>query len=215
MTTSGRSADRRRKILDAAAQVIAERGFGETRLADVAEAAEVSAPLLVYHFSTREKLLIEALRFTEDCFYTEISAHLDGLSTAHDKLAELVLICCSPERSVGLPQGWALWFDLWSQALRNPQAATDRSELDVRWRAVVREIVVAGQRAGEFAADADPDRFTHLLTAVLDGLGVQIALGDQTITPALALEVAAGCCATHLKAEFHFDNDVLTRLTNS
>ncbi len=215
MTTSGRSADRRRKILDAAARVIAERGFGETRLADVAEAADVSAPLLVYHFETREKLLIEALRFTEDCFYTEISTHLDGLSTAHDKLAELVLICCSPERSIGLPQGWALWFDLWSQALRNPQAATDRSELDARWRGVVREIVVSGQHAGEFAADADPDRFTHLLTALLDGFGVQIALGDQTVTPTLALEVAAGCCATHLKAEFHFDNDAFSSLTDS
>ncbi|RNI21321.1 TetR family transcriptional regulator C-terminal domain-containing protein [Flexivirga caeni] len=213
MTATERSADRRRRILRAAAQVIAERGFGETRLSDVAEAADVSAPLLVYYFSTREKLLIEALRFTEDCFYTEISEHLDRLSTAHDKLAELVLICCSPERSIGLPQGWALWFDLWSQALRNPQAANDRSELDTRWRGVVREIVIEGQQTGEFATTADPDRFTHLLTAVLDGLGVQVALSDATVTPTLALHVAAECCALHLKTEFQFDNDPFGTLT--
>ena len=58
----GRPADRRAHLLDAAAVAFSERGFHGTRLADVAEAADVSAPALYRHFTNKSDLLGAVVR---------------------------------------------------------------------------------------------------------------------------------------------------------
>ena len=59
----------------------------------------------------------------------------------------------------------------------------------------IRSIVLAGQEAGEFAP-VDADDFTITLSAVLDGLAVQIALDDPAVPPQrtydFAMRFAAG-----------------------
>lgn len=192
---------RRVQLLEAAARVIAERGFAETRLADVADAADLSAPLIVYYFGTRERLLIDALRYTEDRFYEVVSARLEGVQSPGEQLRELLMICCSPEPPMGLPQGWALWFELWSQSVRVPEAARNRAELDSRWHQTVLRIVRAGQAAGEFSGEVDADLFTRILTALLDGLSVPITLEDEAVTPEAALRLASELCSRFLAWE--------------
>ena len=54
---------RRNQMLRAAAELICERGFGETRIADVAKRAEASSALVIYYFGTRDRLLVDALRY--------------------------------------------------------------------------------------------------------------------------------------------------------
>lgn len=205
MASEERRGSRREQLLKAAERVIAERGFAETRLADIASEAGLSAALAVYYFGTREQLLIEALRYTEDRFYDVVSSRLAAATTAREKLTELLVVCCSPEPVVDLPQGWALWFELWNQAARNPQAARDRAELDARWHATVVRIIRDGQASGELAAHVDADRFGHLLTALLDGLAVQIALNDETVTPLLALDITTTFCTQALGVQFVID----------
>src|SRR5579875_4069268 len=59
------SADgRREQMLRAALEVIAERGYPETRITDVAAQAGISAALVIYYFKTRDQLLTEAIRFS-------------------------------------------------------------------------------------------------------------------------------------------------------
>ena len=60
---------RRTQMLRAAAELISERGFGETRIADVAKRAQVSSALVIYYFGTRDRLLVDALRYSEQNFY--------------------------------------------------------------------------------------------------------------------------------------------------
>ena len=60
---------RRDQMLAAAAQLIAERGFSETRIADVAERVGASPALVIYYFGTKDSLLTEALRWSERAFY--------------------------------------------------------------------------------------------------------------------------------------------------
>ena len=57
---------RREQMLRAAAELIGERGFSETRIADVARRAGASPALVIYYFGTKDQLLTEALRFSED-----------------------------------------------------------------------------------------------------------------------------------------------------
>ena len=69
----------------------------------------------------------------------------------------------------------ALWMELWAKALRDPELAVTRAELDGRWRQTIAEVVRYGQERGEFGP-ADPEDFAVLLASLLDGLAVQIAL---------------------------------------
>jgi AcrR family transcriptional regulator len=54
--TGGKAAATRRRLLDAAAHVLADKGFSGMRLADVGEVAGVQAPAIYYHFSNKEDL---------------------------------------------------------------------------------------------------------------------------------------------------------------
>jgi AcrR family transcriptional regulator len=177
---------RRPQLLAAAAQVIAERGFAATRIADVAARAGTSAPGVLYWFGSREELLAEALTYAEDGFYDELSARVAELDRPAARLAALI------EASVG-GEDWVLWMELWTRALHDPDLAESRQRLDDRWRAQIAAIVAEGQAAGEFAGD-DPERVALELAALIDGLAVQVALADSAVTPEVmrstCLEVA-------------------------
>jgi AcrR family transcriptional regulator len=56
------SADTRERLLQAAADVFAERGYEGTRVADIAAAAGVSNGALYAHFASKADLLVHALR---------------------------------------------------------------------------------------------------------------------------------------------------------
>src|SRR5580704_14682105 len=49
--------ERREQMLRAALEVIIERGYAETRIADVAERTGTSPALVIYYFKTRDQLL--------------------------------------------------------------------------------------------------------------------------------------------------------------
>ena len=49
------------------------------RLKDVAERAGTSAPGVLYWFATKDELLTEALAFSDERFYAELSEQLERL----------------------------------------------------------------------------------------------------------------------------------------
>lgn len=51
----------RARIVDATARVLNTRGYAGTRLADIAEIAEVQAPAIYYYFASRDELIEEAV----------------------------------------------------------------------------------------------------------------------------------------------------------
>ncbi|WP_345344633.1 SACE_7040 family transcriptional regulator [Rhodococcus olei] len=54
-------ADRRRDLLQAAARLIAERGYAGVRLEDLGSAVGISGPAVYRHFPNKEALLVELL----------------------------------------------------------------------------------------------------------------------------------------------------------
>jgi AcrR family transcriptional regulator len=185
---------RRRQMLRAAAELIAERGFGETRIADVAKRAKASSALVIYYFGTRDRLLVDALRYSEQNFYDAAEKMLAEVTSVRDRLSMLVRWTCVPENDGDVPGAWGLWFDLWAQAFRHPEVKQDRVELDGRWRAMIVDIVKAGQSDGTIAAKGpgkvDPLRFALSFAALLDGLSIQVALDDPEVSPVVACDIA-------------------------
>jgi AcrR family transcriptional regulator len=196
--TAASSADgRREQMLRAALEVIAERGYPETRITDVAAQAGTSAALVIYYFKTRDQLLTEAMRFSEDAWYAAGTQRMAKIPSAAGRLEEIVAMTCLPDNDPDVAGSWLLWLDLWAQAARNPGVAAVRQKFDERWRETIRDLVRKGQDAGEFGR-LDADDFAVTLSALLDGLAVAIALEDPEVTPARAFELTMRFAAGQL-----------------
>src|SRR5215467_8824451 len=90
-TEPGGTADQRRaQMLHAALEVISERGYADTRIADVADRAGVSPALVIYYFKTKDQLLTEAIRYYEDHWYSEGQRRMAEMTSAADRLEEIV-----------------------------------------------------------------------------------------------------------------------------
>ena len=186
---------RKAQILAAAVAVIGERGLADTRISDVADRIGASPALVMYYFKSKDRLLAEALAYSDERFYRETAAQLDGISGSRDRLCRLIeLSCSSPEAGPDWLAEWLLWLDMWARAPRDPEVARDRHLLDRRWRETIADIVRQGQAGGEFAP-ADPDEFALHLAALVDGLSIQVVLKDPDVSPArmrdLCLRVAS------------------------
>jgi AcrR family transcriptional regulator len=191
---------RRDQMLVAAAVLIAERGFSETRIADVAERVGASPALVVYYFGTKDRLLTEALRYSENAFYAAAEALLAGTPSLRARLETLVDLTCMPQ-DADVPGAWGLWFDLWAQAFRHPQVEQDRIDLDKRWRSMIERVVVDAVRAKEIAA-VDADEFAVTFSSLLDGLSIQVALKDPVVDPDRASRIAMRFASRELGFEW-------------
>jgi AcrR family transcriptional regulator len=199
MAQDGQSTSaRREQLLRSALEVIVARGYAETRIADVAEHAGTSPALVIYYFKTRDQLLTEALRYSEDGWYAAGTARLAAIPSAAGQLTELIAMTCLPGTDPAQRSEWLLWLDLWALSPRNPGVATVRRKFDERWRSAISSTVLAGQSGGEFDASVDADEFAVTLSALLDGMAVQIALEDPDVPPSRAYDLAMRYAAGQL-----------------
>ncbi|HTU86496.1 MAG TPA: TetR/AcrR family transcriptional regulator [Solirubrobacteraceae bacterium] len=171
---------RKPQIISAAADVLYERGLFDTRIGDIAERAGTSAPTILYYFESKDRLLEEAVDQTDRDFYARLTEGQARQEGAADKLVHLI-----EETSLG-PAGlsdWTLWMEMWVRARRDPAVRDAYFRLDRRQRKLIADIVREGQREGRFDPDVDADDFAIALSGLMDGLGVQVTLGQPDVTP--------------------------------
>ena len=140
---------RRIEMLDAAAGLICERGFGDTRIADVAKRAGVSSALVIYYFGTRDRLLVDALRHSEVSFYAAAEKMLAEVTSLRERLSLLIKWTVIPQADNEIPGAWGLWLDLWAQAFRHEEVKAGRVELDARWRGMIVDAIRSGEATDE------------------------------------------------------------------
>ncbi len=193
---------RKPQILAAAAEVIGERGLAATRIADVAERAGTSPPAVLYWFGSKEELLTDALTFDEDRFHGAVTERLAGLDHPRDQL-RLLIEAYADEYDV------TLWMELWERALRDRGAAAARQRLDDRWRDQIAEVIRAGQHLGEFM-EVDGDDMAAVLASLMDGLAVQVTVGDPAFPANRMRDLAVKVAELILGCELPpVDRDVL------
>jgi AcrR family transcriptional regulator len=176
---------RRIEMLRAAAELICERGFGDTRIADVARRAGVSSALVIYYFGTRDRLLVDSLRYSEESFYEAAEKMLAEVPSLRERLSLLIQWTCVPEGAGEIPGAWGLWFDLWAQAFRHDEIKAGRAELDSRWR----KMIVAALDSSELSSK-EKRMFALEFSALLDGLSIQVALEDPEVDSDVAYDIA-------------------------
>ncbi len=170
--------ERRTEILEVTCQVVIERGFAATRIADVAKRLGVSSSLIHYHFDSKEQLLAEAFAHYARKDLAEMMAEVEDAPTAVGQLDHAVQNYV-PEGSDDME--WMLWIDGWGEALRNPMMRKISQELDEQSAELLERIIRNGVERAEFIC-ADPAAAAMRLTAVVDGLAVQFAAHDGMMT---------------------------------
>jgi AcrR family transcriptional regulator len=196
--TAQSSTARREQLLRSALEVIVAHGYADTRIADVAERAGISPALVIYYFKTRDQLLTKALRYSQDAWYAAGTQRLASVTTAAGRLTELIAMTCLPSADSAQRSEWLLWLDLWALSARNPGVATVRRKFGERWREEISTTVLSGQDSGEFSAAVDAGEFAVTLSALLDGMAVQIALEDPDVPPSRAYDLAMRYAAGQL-----------------
>lgn len=145
----------RRRILDAAARTFATRGYAHTRLSDVAKEANTHAGGIYYYFASREELVSEVLDVCTERTIVKCNAALDALGPDAGAPERLLTV------ATALLDG-ILSNDLFNIAHNRiypqvPDDVRDRHRpLLRRYFTIWRDIVIAGQKSGEFRSDIDP-----------------------------------------------------------
>jgi len=193
-TPNGRSgsADRRRaELLDAARQVVLERGMASARIADIAKATNVSGGLVHYHFATKDELMAEMLRVTSEEERRQLTEIVDAPASALDRLDRVVRHYIPRTRK---DQSWVLWIESWAASLRAPALQAILIELELAWLAALERVIRDGVASGEFTC-ADPTGTAERLDALLDGLMLRATVHPAALTRRRLLEHARTAAA--------------------
>ncbi|MEU6195809.1 TetR family transcriptional regulator C-terminal domain-containing protein [Streptomyces sp. NPDC047061] len=176
-------AERREELLRAAIEQIEARGVAAVRIADVASTLGVSNALVLYHFSTKEKLVAAAFTYAAEGDLTHLRKLLGRRTSALRRLRAAVRWYAP----TGQAKGWRLWIEGWAVALREPALRDVTKGLDQQWKAAIAEVIAEGVAAGEFRCP-DPTAAALRLTALLDGLAVQLTSYPGAVPRARAQE---------------------------
>ena len=169
--------ERRAEILDVTCEVVIERGFAATRIADVAQKLGVSTGLIHYHFDSKEQLLAEAFKYAARQEMASLEEDLAGAPNAVAML-DRVFQNYIPGQD---DYDWMMWVDSWGEALRSKAMRAISEELDIESTGIIERVLRHGVETGEFTCP-DPSASAWRLAALLDGLGIQLTVHDGVIT---------------------------------
>jgi AcrR family transcriptional regulator len=160
------SAPTREKLMAAAAELIAELGWGRVTTRAVAERAGLPHGAVSYHFRGKQELLIEAAMFAfaravpEDEF-----AALAGVEDLIGLIAAEV-----GDRDAIDPVLSRLMFEAMREAERDPALRDRMGAMLAQYRELMVQAVRSEQERGAVFAGAPADAIATLLGAVGDGL---------------------------------------------
>jgi AcrR family transcriptional regulator len=182
-----RAGRRKVAVLEAAVRVIAVRGAEATRFADVATESGVPVSTLQYYFGSREDLLVAAFRHASGTEIAALQAELADLDDPWEQLTCIVTRALAGYQADEAGSG-RLWIESWHFGIRDAEMRGDALGDYAAWRRLVAAAVRAGTAAGRFAGRHSPERVAVLAIALVDGVGIPLALGDPEITATGAIE---------------------------
>jgi len=172
-TRSPAVAQRRLRILGAAAQCFAKSGFARTRIDDVALAAGVSRALVYNHFGSKEELARCVRDHMLDDWSSAVDRAIEESASASDALAAWLRVNLTEDRR---PLLTALVAADAAPVLVDWDQAAERAMEE--WRAKLEALLRRGIAAGEFRADLDPRATSEVLRAMQVGM-MQHLLDDK------------------------------------
>jgi TetR/AcrR family transcriptional repressor of bet genes len=178
---------RKRKLIEAAAQCLAELGHAGTSVRAVAARAGVSPGLVTHHFKGIDELIVATYAHVGEHVAETLNAAIDdAVGGAEAKLRAFIDASFKPP--VLDHDLLAIWLSFWSLVRRNPAVRKVHKQIYVDYRRRLESLIEEIARERRFKIDA------HLaalgLTAMLDGLWLELCLDPTTFATEDALRIA-------------------------
>jgi AcrR family transcriptional regulator len=173
MISQRRGERTRARILQAAEDCFARRGYDAASVAEICRAAGVSKGAFYHHFPSKQALFLELL----DCWLAELDTQLAaaraGTQTVPEGLVQMAGMT-QPVFDAGrgrLP----MFLEFWNQAARDPAIWQATVAPYRRYRAFFCGLVEAGIAEGTLRA-LDPEIVAHVIVSLAVGLVLQGSL---------------------------------------
>jgi AcrR family transcriptional regulator len=156
----------RERVLDAAVELFAERGYDGTSVAQVIERAGLTKGGFYHHFASKEALLFEVYG---DLINRQLEAMDEILARKLPPAETLRLLILDLVESTAASAQRALVFSRELSRLSDERAAVYRAARR-RYHDAVRRLIRHGQAAGAFAPVASADTITFTIFGVINEL---------------------------------------------
>jgi AcrR family transcriptional regulator len=180
-----------RKLLEASATLIAERGYERTTLADIGERAGYSQGLVTRRFGSKGNLLVALIERLSERFGPERLGDTVGERRGLDAVLHVLHeIRDDAQRSPADLRGfYALMFEAVKPV---PELQERLRELHRAFRRRIAGFVADGVADGSVRADADPAATANLVVAALRGVAFLWMLDPDDVPVVAELDALAG-----------------------
>lgn len=179
-----RTARRRETVARAVLELVDEVGYEGVTTAQVSERAGISETTLLYHFPSKDHLLVAALARAEDLEAASRQAYAsDAVLDARDIAAAAGHVDLNDRR-------FRLYLMLRGHAGTPGHPAADHfAQRTARQVDIFAQLIVHSQQAGKIIPGLDPRATARQVIAVWDGL-TQLWISDPTFDVAMLMEDA-------------------------
>lgn len=191
---------RRLQLIRSAIRTIAKRGLSDTTTATVARDASLSQGIINLHFQSKDGLLVETLRYVADDYRNAWTKALEkaGPDSA-EKLAALVAV--DFDKAVCDRNKIAVWFAFWGESKSRPTYRKICAERDVEYSEMLVSICDDMVKSGPYP-DVDPEAVAIGLSAMSEGLWLDLLISPDTMTPEKAKKVCMDFLASVFPKHF-------------
>lgn len=194
----GTPAPTRGRILRSTYRIMGVKGGMRFALRDVADDAGVSKALLLYHFQTKESLVLATLRWVLDAVAARILRAIEPAATAAEKVDVMLdAIFIRPDLNRHF---YLVYADLLGLAARVDAYGALATTFHETVNGMYAEIAALGMREGTFAA-RDPQMAAAAMRALIDGIFLQWLLErDWESTHAAYRDMCKRALVAYLRA---------------
>lgn len=166
---------KRERILRAAIDVFAGKGYFAARMTDVAKTAEVADGTLYLYFEGKEHLLLSIFDDVLGRFIDRLEKEVSHLENPVDKLRLMVRLHLE---TLGHDRALAHVLQIETRHSRRFMSVFTRGKLG-EYLNLVRSIIEEGQQLGSFRRDISPGLATNVVFGAVDELVMSWILADQ------------------------------------
>jgi len=163
------------RILRAATEVFASKGYFEARMTDVAKQAEVADGTLYLYFEGKEHLLLSIFDDVLGRFIKRLQAEIADLD---DPVAKLRVMVRLHLETLGRDPALAQVLQIETRHSRRFMSVFTRGKLG-EYLNLLRRIIEEGQESGAFRRDISPGLATNVVFGAVDELVMSWVLTDQ------------------------------------
>ncbi|MDO4709480.1 MAG: TetR/AcrR family transcriptional regulator [Pseudomonadota bacterium] len=162
----------RQRILDAARQCFAERGFHAASMAQIAETADISAGLIYRYFNSKSELIHGIVEAQMQALAADIEARQQDTRPPVPCVMEILGQSCHPAGCDGdMPLAPTLMLEITAESRRDPLIAEVLARFNRQIDAAIAQWLSRPQAEGGFAVPAAKIAARSLaLRALMDGL---------------------------------------------